>query len=436
MTMIKRIRIMLGPLLLAAASLLLIAADTNSAHSAAAGVPFHRGIGISQVMNWARVEPGPAMQFAFPPFPEKPQAAALDEMRTLQRTGFDFVRLAVDPGPFLQFQGQRRDALDRILLDRVKLILAAGLAVIIDFHPSAAHPDYTGTALTAGTETPIFQAYLRLLARTAELLDAVHSDRVALELMNEPPVPPAVWQPMLEAAYAAVRHRSARLLLVLEGGEEASVRALLAMRTAAFAGDPAVLFSFHYYDPYQFTHQGAPWNDARHLADVPYPALARPLTDSLAATAAAVGKSDLSQPQKILAYRDAQSRLEDYRRSSFDRGTIERTFDRVADWARMQGVPPGRILLGEFGARQTELQAFGSRAAEHAQWLRDVREAAEARAFAWAVWTYRDTGGFALVSGDNSNEIQPTLADALGLKAAPHAERTPDYRNAASTLKQ
>jgi endoglucanase len=335
----------------------------------------------------------------------------------------------VDPGPFLQFQGQNRDALDRILKDRINLILAAGLSVIVDFHPSEAHPDYTAKMLTAGVETPIFQAYLRLLARTADLLDSIHSERVALDLMNEPPVRPDVWQPMIEAAHAAVRHRSANLLLVLEGGEEASAKALMAMRTGAFADDPAVLFSFHYYDPYQFTHQGAPWNAARHLADVPYPALVRPLTDSFAATAAAIGQSDLSEPQKTAAYQDAQRHLEDYRRSGFDRRTIDATFDRVADWAQRQGVPASHVLLGEFGARATKLQASGNRAAEHAQWLRDVREAAEAHAFRWAVWTFRDTGGFALVDSDESNEIKPILAEALGLKSASRAERNPDDRN-------
>ena len=44
--------------------------------------------------------------------------------------------------------------------------------------------------------------------------------------------------------------------------------------------DPATLLSFHYYDPYQFTHQGAPWVAARYLTDVPYPALGRSLQDS------------------------------------------------------------------------------------------------------------------------------------------------------------
>jgi len=136
---------------------------------------FHRGIGISHAMAWARVEPGPARAFAFPAFSDPDNALTAAALLTLRRTGFDFVRLAVDPGPFLQFQGERRAALDRMLLDRVNLILAAGLSVIVDFHPSDIHPDYTAEALTADIDTPPFQAYLRLLERTSALLDGLHS---------------------------------------------------------------------------------------------------------------------------------------------------------------------------------------------------------------------------------------------------------------------
>ena len=40
---------------------------------------------------------------------------------------------------------------------------------------------------------------------------------------------------------------------------------------------------------------------ARYLADVPYPALARPLQDSLDASAAAIAASELHSAEKILA---------------------------------------------------------------------------------------------------------------------------------------
>lgn len=383
--------------------------------SAGPATEFRKGIGIG-AMAWASIEPGPQRQFTFPPFSDSNPSYALtfNELQTLRRTGFDFVRLAVDPGPFLQFQGPRRDALDGILVDRVRLILAAGLAVIVDFHPSDMHPDYTAQALTAGLNTPLYQNYLLLLARTAALLDHLHSDKVALELMNEPPVRAHVWQPMLEAAYAAARGQAADLLLVLEGGEQGSPDALTAIAAGPFANDRAVVFSFHYYEPYQFTHQGASWNAARYLADVPYPASARPLEDSLQATAAAIAATDLPQSRKSSAYRDAQMRLESYRRSQFGSRQIATTFEQVAKWAQSQAIPNDQIMLGEFGAGKTKLQESGIRAAERAHWFRDVREQADVQRFSWCVFAYRG-GAFGLANSATSNDIEPGVAQALGL---------------------
>ncbi len=390
----------------------------TAASRAAATQPdarFDRGIAVT-AMAWAAVEPD-AKAFTFPPFVGPSYALRPDELQALRRTGFDFVRLAVDPGPFLQFHGTRRAAVDRMLAERVQLILASGLGVIVDFHPSDMHPDYTAQALTAGLQTPLFESYLQLLCDTAALLGQLHSKRVALELMNEPPIAPGLWQPMLEAAYAAARAGSSDLPLILEGGDEASAAALMKMKTTPFVADPAVRFALHYYDPYQFTHQGAAWNAARYLADVPYPARVRPLDDSLTASAAMIAASILSAPERSLAYKDAQTRLEVYRAAGFDAGTIAKAFARIADWARSQGIPPDRIMLGEFGARQTALQLAGARARERTQWFHDVSRAAEANGFGWAVWAYRSAGGFGLARSDSDDDIQPDIAEALRLKS-------------------
>ena len=391
-------------------------AAAGPAANADAAAAFRHGIGVD-AMAWAAVEPGSPTTFVFPPFVGPSYRLTPDELGTLRRTGFDFIRLAVDPGPFLQFKAARRDELDRMLLNRVHLILASGLAVLVDFHPSDMNPDYLAQALTAGLQSPVFQSYLRMLQRTAGLLGRLHSGRVALELMNEPPVAPRVWQKMLDAAYAAARSGSPDLLLLLEGGDEASAPALMQMRTAPFAADPLVLYSFHYYEPYQFTHQGASWNPARYLADVPYPADAHSLDDSLTATAASIAATDLSEPRKSLAFQDAQARLEDYQASGFDAGTVVKNFAQLARWAQSRGIPADRVMLGEFGARRTALQLSGERARERAQWFHDVRRAAQAMGFPWAVWAYRGGGGFALAQSGSGDGIEPDIAAALGLNS-------------------
>jgi endoglucanase len=381
------------------------------AENAASASGFRRGIAISHVLAWAPLKPAPSRDFVFPPFDNSVTALG-SELKSIGRAGFDFVRLAVDPGPFLQFQDSQRDDLDRMLMDRVNLILSSGLSVIVDFHPSDLHPDYTAAALTRQVGAPVFQAYVRLLGRIAMLLDRLPAGRVALEIMNEPPVTPGQWQPMLEAAYQAIRARAPHLLLVLDGGDEGSADGTAAL--GRFSSDPATLLSFHYYDPYQFTHQGAPWVAARYLSDVPYPALARPLQQSLDATAALIAASGLPASQKSLAITDARQRLEAYRRSSFDRGTIAKSFDRMARWAQDRRVPSSRIILGEFGARRQDGLLGATRNAERARWMRDVREEAEARGFVWAAWVYRGSGGFSLLRDAESNDLDPMVIEALG----------------------
>jgi len=384
---------------------------------------FRRGIGVSHVMGWAAVEPAPSRAFVFPPFADRELQTA--ELQSLRRAGFDFVRLAVDPGPFLQFRGKRRDVLDQMLVDRVRSILSSGLAVMVDFHPSDMHPHYVASALTSGLGRPPAQDFLRLVEHTAGLLDGLRLRRVALELFNEPPGATEAWQGMLEATYRAARMRAPSLLLVLTGAHEGAPEGLTALRTTAFRGDPAVLYTFHYYEPFQFTHQGASWNPAHYLADVPYPAYARPLSDSLTATMAAIEAAQLSPPEKAAAAAEARRHLENYRRSRFDRTAIGRDLDRVMRWARNNGVASSRLLLGEFGAMKSDGQAKGVRAIERRQWFADVRAEAEARGFGWAVWAYRDAGGFSLVPDEHALEVDPAIIEALGLVPASHRDAAP-----------
>jgi len=337
-----------GPALgLMIAAFLAVSICISASHAAPRKIEFRRGIGVSHVMAWAPLAPAPSKEFVFPPF-SYPDATFAHELSALRRAGFDFVRFAVDPGPFLQWQDSRRDALEQMLLREVRLILSHDLSVIVDFHPSDMHPDYVGEKIAAGVDAPLFRQHLALLTRTAATLGALNSPRVALELMNEPPPRASAWRPMREAAYAAARGAAPQLLLVLDGGEDGNLDGTITLD--GYPSDPNILFSFHYYRPWQFTHQGMAGMAAQYLTDVPYPAAARPIQESVAATMATIAAAALDPPLKQQTIVKARKDLEAYRGSAFDRATIVADFDRVARWAREHGVPAGRVLLGEFGA--------------------------------------------------------------------------------------
>jgi endoglucanase len=375
--------------------------------------PFHRGIGISHIMEWAPVETAFPTRFVYPPFPY-PVARFTKELNELHRVGFDFVRFAVDPGPFLQWHGSRRDYLDRMLIARVRQIQSGGLSVIVDFHPSDMNPDYLATQIAAGAETPLFKEYVLLLARTAAALAALNSSQVALEIMNEPPQRAAVWQPMLNAAYAAVRQSAPNLWLVPDGGEQGNLEGTT--KLDAFVSDPNVLFSFHYYRPWQFTHQGMAGMAAQYLTDVPYPARARPIEESIEATAATVAGANLAPSEKRQTEVATQHALDSYAASSFGRAAIKHDFDMVASWASEHSVPMRRVILGEFGAMDNEQRGMATHQAERLHWISDVREEAEAHGFVWAVWVYSGSIGFSLVKRPGSPELDPEITKALGLE--------------------
>lgn len=379
---------------------------------------FRRGIGVAHALGWADVQADGS--YVQPPFSAPRFRFGADQHRAIRGAGFDFVRLAVDVGPFLASDGTTRDRLDSLVISTVHDLLNADLGVIVDLHPSTMTPAYQPSELTAGVNTPKFQAVLALLTRLAARLDRVAAERgnptpprVALELMNEPEITAAAWQPMLEAAYAAARVGSATLPLVLGGGSMNAPGALAQIDLRPFAGDARLIYTYHDYSPWQFTHQGVRGNPAYALDAVVYPS--PPSVDAMdKATSQRIKALGLSGAELSQA-RQAERTLASYVRSGFDRSTLERNFQRVAAWRTAQNLPAQAILLGEFGVHKTPFQDTVEGATARAAWLRDMRELAESYGFGWSCWTYVATGGFALAENETGPGFDPVTRNALGL---------------------
>jgi endoglucanase len=379
---------------------------------------FRRGIGVSHALGWADVEPGGSYGDA--PFSATRFRFDAEQRRAIRAAGFDFVRLVVDVGPFLVLDGASRDRLDDLLINTVRELLDADLGVIVDLHPSAMNPTYRPTELTAGVDTPNFRAVLALQRRLAGRLERVAEDkgaagppRLALELMNEPEITPAAWQPMLEAAYRAARSGSAKLPLVLGGASMNAAAALTAIDMRPFASDARLIYTFHDYSPWQFTHQELRGSPAYALDAIAYPAPASAEAMSQA-TEQRMAILDLDGSALALAQK-AKRTLASYVSSGFDRSTLEKTFQQVTAWRMAQRLPAHAILLGEFGVHRTPYQNTVEGSAARERWLRDMRELAEAHGFAWACWTYAGAGGFALAENETGPGFDAATRRALGL---------------------
>jgi hypothetical protein len=386
---------------------------------------FERGVAIHNMMNWAAVERTDPRRYAWPPFAGAPYETSDVLLRNLARVGFDFIRLTLDPGPFLQFTERRRELLDRHLLALVRRLLGHGFAVIVDFHPNSQVPDYAAERLVQAVDDPLFRGYVEMVRRTAALLASLATDRVALELMNEPqygwdPPTTARWQRMLEVLHAAARTAAPELLIVLTGARGGDTKGLTTVHPAPFAGSK-VLYSFHYYEPHDFTHQGvkstqpSAWH-RQFLSGLPYPAAGadgerawRRIKDNVLAD------TGLSGDDKARALQQLRQQLSKYLASGFSRAQIAADFDAVDAWARRHGIDPHAIILGEFGVTRTYGFYRASDPASQEAWMRDVREEAERRNFRWALWALSGYGGMALVAADGSDELDAVSLRALGL---------------------
>ena len=404
----------------------LLLAGLASAVHAAPGTGFRRGIGVHSMLNWGRTDPANPGRYAAEPFSgaayELPDAV----IRNVASAGFDFIRLTLDPGPFLQLEGAARDALDARLAATVRRFLAAGLAVMVDLHPNTQVPRYDPVNWLRSTEDPVYQRYVLLVRRTAGLLAGLDSRAVAFELMNEPPygydqASVRRWQTMCEGLHAAVRSVAPDLLVVLTGAHGGDREGLIALDPTPFRSS-RVLYSFHYYEPYPFTHQGvvsgekgsAMW---RYFSQMPYPAASLPAALVLDAVRANVeGDATLGAAARRAALAEAQAQTRAYLATGFDGARIARAFDEVTDWARRNGIPADRIFLGEFGATRTYGRYRAADPVSREVWLRDVREAAESRGFGWSIWELKGYGGMALLADDEATRLDRGSLRALGLK--------------------
>jgi hypothetical protein len=363
-------RLLLALLLCAMAPLPALAA--SSTVPAAVTEALSKGINIE---NW---------------FSSKTAGGALTpaEMREIKRLGLKHVRLVINPELIVNDEAA---TLERINL-AIRQLNDAGLLVIADFHAShrltqLLKKDHVeGTAAACG----IWQTLGRSLARTSP-------KKVVLELYNEPNIWDYRWGLDVPVLINCVRQVAPRHTLLVGG---TWMNHWAALKKLPAVSDTNIVYTFHYYDPMMFTHQGASWlgSPTTVVKNVPFPAR---MTEDMSATLAQfVATSNTALAHKMLAYVS----------SSTGADAIARDFASIKKWQQQRGNPP--VAMTEFGV------ITKAPAADRAVWINTVRTAAEQQGFGWTMWDYSSAFGLYKYR-KHLRMLDPDVANALGLQVSP-----------------
>jgi endoglucanase len=269
----------------------------------------------------------------------------------IKEAGFDFVRLpirwnshadesapyTVDPAFFAR--------VDEV----VNWALGQNLAVIIDFH----HYEEMASDPQGHKER-----FLGIWQQVAEHYKDSPST-VLFELLNEPngELNAELWNQYAAEVLAIIRESNPARDVILGA---VNLNAYDQFSTLELPEDDHLIVTFHYYLPFEFTHQGAAW----------------------------VQGSDpwLGQTWEAMEAEKAE---------------IASHFETVAEWARRRGV---RVLLGEFGAYSKADNA------SRVRWTEFVRSEAERHGFGWAYWEFASDFG---VYDPDGNVWRDDLLSAL-----------------------
>ena len=201
------------------------------------------------------------------------------------------------------------------------------------------------------------ERFLAIWTQIAEHFKAA-SDLLMFEPLNEPngAVSPDLWNGIAQEALQVVRASNPGRTVVIGPGNWNALSSLNELKLPE--NDRNIIVTFHYYSPFQFTHQGAEWvNGSNAWLGTPWDA-------------------------------------EEYQKNA-----VKDDLDLAAAWGKKNMRP---LFLGEFGA-------YSKAAANYRHlWTDFVARTAESRGMSWAYWEF--CAGFGVYDPNAEKWNEPILS--------------------------
>ena len=288
------------------------------------------------------------------PFREGSWGTTLKEeyLKLIKEAGFDHVRIPIRWSDYTASAPPYR--IKESFLKRIDQIIDQteyyGLSAVINIH------HYEEIMINPEDHKERFLAIWEQIAERY----SNRPDSLYFEILNEPnnKLTPSLWNQYLNEAIKVIRISNPDRILVVGGANWGGIDGLRELELPP--EDKNILVTFHYYNPYEFTHQGASWASGSR---------------------AWLGTS--------------------WTGTFIEKKRIETEFDRAVNWAKENMRP---LYLGEFGAY--EKADLDSRV----RWTNFVARESEKRNIPWAYWEFNSGFG---VYDDFKKEWKVELLQAL-----------------------
>lgn len=179
----------------------------------------------------------------------------------IKELGCDVIRLPIHFAMFYDEKGKIKPIIFEYLDKACDWAEELGLHLIIDNH-SFNSGDYPSAK---EVEEHLLEVWPQIAKRYKN-----RSDLILYEILNEPRVKEEEWFVIQKKALDAIRKVDKKRAVVVTGADWGGLNAMSKLKVYE---DENLIYSFHFYDPFYFTHQGANWSskEVADLEKVPFP---------------------------------------------------------------------------------------------------------------------------------------------------------------------
>lgn len=305
------------------------------------------------------------------------------QVELMHQLGYRFLRFPVcfdlwyqEQVPYKLLTPQYYTALDSM----VKWTGEKGMMLSIDYHHGK---------LSSSTVEEDKKRIVAIWKEVAKRYHTTDPDRILFELFNEPnEVSESEWQEVLNTLVTAVRAEVPIHTLIVGAAQWNGKEALVNMDLIK---DTNLIYTFHFYDPFLFTHQGAEWaGAAAATTELPYPYRKQAMPRMSQETFGTWGAQKYQQYPQEAQY-----------------NALLESLLTVVNWSKENNVP---IFCGEWGAYKKYASV-----SDRCQYLGDVYDILEKLQIPNAMWEWN--GGFSFFDGTPDVEnLSPCMKKAMKIK--------------------